>query len=215
VTVAAVVVRSEAWSPYESMLSLPLVGTLRGISRVILVLLFPLAITTAWLVDAAGRLGPLAGVVALGVLLIDQRTPPPDDPRWAARHYAVADAQARRHELARQMRQAIARAAGRGITPRAVYVFPRPGHGWDLHTQLDAMWAAQEVGLPTLNGWTGHLPTGWFPFPNFTAVEVWVRRYGMRLDDPATGVVFLGTPDGFEHEELEQRLRQRLSEGHR
>lgn len=212
VTVAVIVVRSEAWSPYESLLSLPLVGTLRGISRVILVLLFPLAISTAWAVDAVGRLGPVAAVLALGVLMIDQRMPPPDDPRWAARHYSIADAQARRHELARQMRHELARAAERGVAPQAVYVFPRPGVGWDLHTQLDAMWAAQEVGLPTLNGWTGHLPQGWFPFESFTGVEVWVRRYGMRLDDPATGVVFLGTPHGFEHEELEQRLR-RLSEG--
>jgi hypothetical protein len=208
--VAAVVMRSDAWSPYESLLSLPLVGTLRGISRIILPLLFPLAVCTGWLVEAAGRRGRLAAVVALVVLLIDQRMPTPGDPQWAARHYAVADAQARRHELADRMREELARSP----EARAVHVFPsRPGPEWDLPTQLDAMWAAQEVGVPTLNGWTGYPPPGWYPFDSFTAAEVWVRRFGMRLDDPATGVVFVGTPTWPGQDELERHLREAV--GHR
>lgn len=216
VAVAAVVVRSAAWSPYEAMLDMPLLGTLRGICRVILVLLFPLAVSAGWIVEVivtgAKGYGTVVAVLALAGVVADQRLVPHDDPHWPRRRYSIAESQARRHRLAEVIREEIVKSARRGPGPRVLYLFPRTdGPGWDYPTQLDAMWAARDAGIPTMNGWTGYVPPGWFQFRNFTAAEVWMRSLGRRLDYPELGVViFIGTPKGFEDEELEQRLRREI-----
>lgn len=215
---AVVVVRGEHWSPYERLMSLPLVGSLRGVGRVILVLLLPLGLLTGWLVHVAvGRaarhgVAPAAAavVVALLVVLADQRVRGPDDPAWDKRRFAVAEARDRRLRLSETIRDEVERADRTGPEPVVVYLFPRSRDGWDLPTQLDAMCAAQDAGVPTMNGWTGYPPRGWYPFQNFTEIEVWLRGRGLRSDVLGRRLVVLGRAYGRDSEALEIEVRSRV-----
>src|SRR5437763_27613 len=42
-----------------------------------------------------------------------------------------------------------------------VAVGPLPGEKDNLDLQLDAMWAALETRIPTVNGYSGRVPPGW------------------------------------------------------
>ncbi len=221
VAVPLVVVKAAAWSPYEQTLSLPLVGTLRAVGRVVLVLLVPVGLLVGFAADAltlhvARRFGnvggALAGAALLVLLVFDQRLASADDAAWDVQRYAIADAVARREALAAVMREGVIEAESKGVRGPVAYVFPRTAVGdWDLETQLDSMAAAQSVGVPTLNGWTGYPPAGWYPFASLSGIEVWLRGNGLALEEPAGRVVLIGEPRGLDDDAAERGFRSRVA----
>jgi hypothetical protein len=52
--------------------------------------------------------------------------------------------------------------------------------------QIDAMWAALERGIPTVNGYSGNVPPGWALEPVFradAALLAWARARGLEASD--------------------------------
>lgn len=130
---------------------------LRVVARVGVFMLLPLGVAVAWALDAVkGR----ALALALGAVVVAEqlRTPPHFDP-------AVP-------------RAAVARIA---VPPGcAAFFWDAPGSaGWPFeYVQLDAMWAALEVGVPTVNGYTGREPASWREHGRVD-VAAWERRHGL------------------------------------
>jgi hypothetical protein len=78
-----------------------------------------------------------------------------------------------------------------------------------LALEIDAMWASVMTGIPTVNGYTGHAPRGYFAMTNFSDLFHWMRTRGLLHDAYLGGFVFFGTPTGHEERtaELEWRVR--------
>jgi hypothetical protein len=194
--------RVGGYALYDPLLYLPGVPGMRVVSRVALVLLFPLAVLvaalTAELTRRAGRLGPVCAAVVLGLLVADQWLVRRDGPRgheWAAYRFPKAEAVARRERLAEVIR--------RHPDPRLVYVFPDPSDdpGPSLVRQVDAMLASQQIGIPTVNGWSGYWPPGYGWLNDYRSLLGWLTEQGVSPDTLA-GLVVVGEPrdDGSEYE---------------
>ena len=116
----------------------------RAVSRIGMLLAIPAGIAIAWMVShrGAGMGGRL--VVAVAVLAcLEQGVTTPS--------VAVTVVEARVREVADR------------VDPRTeafLVVTEGAGHG-GAWPQLDAMWAQQRLGVPTLNGHSGKWPPGW------------------------------------------------------
>ena len=187
---------------YDPLLHLPGVAGIRSVGRVVLVLLFPLAVLVAALIDELRRYGWLAALTVLGLLIADQSLLTQGGPRgedWAAFRYPKVEAVTRRECLAELIR--------RHPNPRLVYVFPDPEGDTiaSLVRQVDAMRASQELGLPTVNGWSGYWPPGWEMFADYGSLFRWLT------EDQRTGLVVIGEPVGSgDDPEFESRMRARF-----
>ena len=88
---------------------------------------------------------------------------------------------------------------------KVVYVFPGRR---DLHhtilLHVDVMWAAMEVGVPTINGWTGQWPEGWFSFAHYGDLLHW---YCTRNGQSTDGLVTFGEPVGYDDTPAERAVR--------
>jgi hypothetical protein len=197
----ALTTRVGGYAVYDLLLYLPGVSGMRVVSRVALVLMFPMAVLvaalTAELTRRAGRLGPACAAV-LGLLVADQWLVCRDGSRgreWAAHRFPKAEAVARRERLAEVI--------CRHPDPRLVYVFPDPSDdpGPSLVRQADAMLASQQLGIPTVNGWSGYWPPGYGWLDDYRGLLGWLTEQGVPPDTLA-GLVVVGEPadDGSEFE---------------
>ncbi|QEL21122.1 hypothetical protein [Limnoglobus roseus] len=210
----AVVMHYPGWTPYRGFLNLPLAGSVRGVFRVGLMILFPLAvvagIAAGQLVDAVrqkwGAKSRWATVaVLLSLVLLDVKSHEPGGPETGIGRTAIADAVARREALADVVRPYV-------DPTKVLYVFPPPGGSLHdiLVTQVDAMWVSQMLGIPTVNGWTGHWPRDWFQFPTYSTLFWWlVPRNGIPGETLDRFLIF-GTPTGSEDSPMEQDFRSRF-----
>ena len=130
----------------------PGMGAIRSVARIVLVLLFPLAVVLCRVVDrlAARARTPWASSLALfaslALLAADQAAPLP----------SFSKAQA----LARVA--AVKAAVGPVAPDRVLFHAPdAPGQGQAFAVHLDAMLAAQDLGMATVNGFSGHTPLGY------------------------------------------------------
>jgi hypothetical protein len=139
------------------MLWIPGAMGIRAIGRVVLILLIPAAVGLACVVEKLEeRRWRIAawGLVflCLGEQLITTST------------YDVA--------VNRSRIEAIARRVDRGRDSFFAY---RADHGLGIHDQLDAMWASLEMGVPTVNGYSGYYPRPWRRFAEIDT------KYGLSL----------------------------------
>jgi hypothetical protein len=126
--------------------------SMRAVTRISLVLAFPVAVAVAALVTRARAAG-VGAVVLLTAVALDQ----------AVRHtpfdsFEKVHAQQRVNRLTDKLT--------RDGPPPAVFVYVTKSveHNWDWHfQQLDAMLAAQSLGVGTVNGYSGNFPRGWQP----------------------------------------------------
>lgn len=127
----------------------PGAGSVRATGRLALVLLAPAAIALALALDRLLALGSRRhiafGLLAAAVLLEQQRS-------FDA--VPVAAAERRSERIA-------------ALVPADCPAFFWSPRTWGLgltaaETQLDAMWAALELGKPTVNGYTSYAPVGWY-----------------------------------------------------
>ena len=150
-------------------------AAIRTPARVILVLLVPAALGLAFLVERLdrGRWGAVAWCLALACLAEQTGTTETYDRDASRRRIA---------EVARQ------------IDRRADSFYYRAvgDDEFFYYVHLNAMWAAIEVGVPTINGISGCFPTGWWnlgwadlPGRQTTeeALQEWCDHHGLRRSD--------------------------------
>jgi hypothetical protein len=145
---------------------------IRAVPRVGLVVLVAWAAGLALAVDALARSRPVAAAALALLCLLEQGV--------ADRSFLPA--------LDRERVNRIAREVPPGCT---AFVYTPPPDGWPpWHPQIDAMWVADAVGVPTLNGYSGNTPPGWGLEDPFVrgpedrarldaAVGAWVHRWGL------------------------------------
>jgi hypothetical protein len=173
-----------AWSFVAARV--PGAAALYAVSRVGVVLLVVWSIGLALFLErlAGQRRTALAAVLGLVCLLEQGVTTPSYDKA--------------------ENREAVAALAGR-VAPARVAFFYSPHHArlpnWKYH--LDAMWAALECGVPTVNGYSGNKPRGWGTLsdPNIeeecdylclgVSLGRWISEHGLRRED----VRWVGGPE--------------------
>ncbi len=183
---------------YEPFLHLHGPNRIRIIARVVLVLLFPAGVALAWVVDSiaqfaqrATRLASVLAVVALlSLILLDQWLVPVRayEAEWDPERYPVATAHA--------WQAKISGAIASHPDPKLVYVFPSAGLGFHepLGIQVETMRAAQNMGIPCVNGYTGNMPYRWYYFPNYRALMFWLTEANHTPPERLTGLVVVGWP---------------------
>ena len=197
---ALVVTRFDDVWLYAPVTHLPGLGGIRAIGRVVLVLLFPVGVALAGGIDAlvarAGRSGRaparLAGALALALVVTDNWLTSPDGVRagdWSRLRYPVE------HIVARQalIGDAIRRRPGATL----VYVFPSIAENkleGRLVVQVEAMRAAQDLGIPCVNGWSGYLPPHWDYFRGYRGLMEWLTVQHATPERALAGLVVIGEP---------------------
>ncbi len=150
---------------------------IRAVGRVAVLLLLPAGIGVAYAFDYASRAGRKAVMLLVAVLVVVEQgqTMPSYDKNVVRRDVATI---------------------GRQIPKRceAFFVVFPGDHKSIWETQVDAMWAGMETGLPTVNGYSGNVPPGWESLFNNQihgprddkrirrALQSWLRSHGR---DPA------------------------------
>jgi hypothetical protein len=202
----------EVW-PYELAMKLPGTTGIRAIGRIVLVLLFPAAIATAALAESlvrgASRVGrvpaALVAVTILAVIVGEQWLTSTEGVRksdWEPRRYSRDLTLARQARLTDAIRQHPA--------PRLVYVFPSaagPGALDRVVLQLEAMRAAQDLGLPTVNGYSGYFAPGWFEFRGYRDLFVWLKDKHQTSPEVLAGLVVIGEPEPDADPQYEAAMR--------
>ncbi len=159
------------WLAYSPLI--PGAVAIRTIGRVVLILLVPAALGLACLVEFLDkRRWAIASWIIVLVCLAEQgETTPTFD---AAANRASIDRLASRIDRTR-------------VT---FYYHPGDGQPFFIH-HLDAMWASLATGLPTVNGYSGHVPPSWLGFfradfhPNIDISPIlaeWERTYALPPD---------------------------------
>lgn len=180
---------------YRLTFDIPGASAMRAVSRVILVLLFPLGIALGIGIDRLSqrcecwrRQTLLAGSLLL-LVAIDQSTLPIDHGVWNGMRYSIAEAQARREATAEKVR------AHPGVT--GFYSYVRVGEGVSpidaVSISVDAMWAATMTGIPTVNGYA-YEPPGWAFFQKRADVVEWLEKNRVNQEF-LSGFVMLGMPE--------------------
>jgi hypothetical protein len=161
---------------------LPAAGAVRVPGRVVLLLLLPASVGLALLLQRRPTL-PIALAVLLVCLAEQGRTTPTYD----------------RHDSRARIEAVAAR-----VPPDAgaffAYRTMRARDWLLLGTHLDAMWAALETGVPTVNGWSGRFPPGWGLLDNellpdqpagplFAELDDWLAKNG--VDNKRVAVIHL------------------------
>jgi hypothetical protein len=175
---AVFVTRFEQVWLYWPMVELPGGTSIRVIGRVVLVLLFPMAVVLAlgvdvlveWIRRFGNRPALLAGGVAVTLVAAEQWLISTSDDRvW------VEGRVSREHVVARQNR--IKDAIDHHQHPTLLFVFPSVGEGPSgfVYVQLEAMRAAQDRGILCVNGYSGYRVPGWDFFSDYRKLMVWLQ----------------------------------------
>jgi hypothetical protein len=206
---------TESFCLYAPFITLPGVNAIRAVSRIGLVVAFPAAVAVAfWLAALArgGRRGRPAVVWTVQVVLLALAVA--DQVVWQPSPCGLRkqDAQERARRLADAVQQQDPEAR---VFLNAQYnsADGRPdGSDAFAGQQLDAMMAAQLLGIPTLNGYSGWWPHNWARLADWSRLENWKIEVAQRLTpeweqrtpwypaDAFTGLVVVGSmgrmPDG-------------------
>ncbi len=147
---AALTLFISGYSLYYFLLKLPGVSSIRAVSRIILVILWPVSVFAAWVVNAILQKKKVVWQVFLLLVILLLVA---ESVFYQHAAYNKADAQARIADL-------------RGKLPTdlpddPVLYVAWDGEGYFWETEIDAMLLAQELGWPTFNGYSGNFPPGY------------------------------------------------------
>ncbi|HUR55705.1 MAG TPA: hypothetical protein VMZ71_16325, partial [Gemmataceae bacterium] len=180
---------------YEPLATARGSGGIRAMGRVVLVLLFPMGLALGagleMLAHRARRLAPVVAVVLLGVVMVEQRLVGARGEHaaaWLPYRTPVA------FVLDRQAR--ITNAIKRHPSPRLVFAFPSAGDGpggW-MAIQVEVMRAAQDFGVPSVNGWSGYFAYKWEHFPDYRGLMTWLTETNAVPPEQLRGLVLIGDP---------------------
>lgn len=140
-------------SLYHVLWQLPGMNSLRAVSRIQLVIMWPMAVFSAWVIDAATSLtSPRSRWLSLfiyllaGLLLVESVL-------YHHLTFSKNEAQARLDKIHQQIP---------AVLPEEPILFvARNPLDPAYAPELDAMLAAQDLGWPTLNGYSGNSPPGY------------------------------------------------------
>ncbi len=186
--------RVEDHSAYRAMLHVPFASGIRAMFRIGILLLLPLGLLAGLAVDmliSKWNWRSLPAIVLLLFASIDLRSKPGEE---GTPLRAAIERRERYANLLRDYPHA-----------KVVYVFPGKRdthHAILLH--VDVMWAAMEVSVPTINGWTGQWPEGWFSFAHYGDLLHWYCTRNGRTTD---GLVTFGEPVGYDDTPAERAFR--------
>jgi hypothetical protein len=138
------------FSLYHIIAGLPGLDSIRAVSRISLVLMWPLAFFVAFVIDAlicsSKQILSLANIVIiclLGLLITETLL-------YTHQTFSKSEAQARINELRNQIPLS--------TPPKPVlFLASKAGDSWWM-AELDAMLLSQDLGWPTLNGYSGNYP---------------------------------------------------------
>lgn len=182
---------------YAALATLPGLNSIRGVTRIVLVTMFPVAIVIAagmtGLMESRPRLPALA---VLGVFLAMAAA---DLHMTQLSAFKVIDSEVRTDAIV-----ADARHKADGTANPVLFV--REGSEQPYMSHLDAMLAAQELRWPTVNGYSGNAPPGYeyelscdSPARLLAGYESWRTRYpaapAMQGKDVLSRIVHVGWPD--------------------
>jgi hypothetical protein len=144
-------------------------NAIRAVGRISLLLLIPMSVGLGIALDSLSKRWGILAACALGFFcVLEQGVTTPSFDKYTQRAHA--------HEVAQQVPPGCEAFFANPLRP--------PASSWEPH--LDAMWAQLECGVPTINGYSGGLPQGWFPLyepgPNTdAALADWAARRGLDL----------------------------------
>jgi hypothetical protein len=151
---------------------LPLFNAIRGVGRIILVQLFPIALLAGLVMDKILVRWkyitiPIVLIYLLFLIEISSLTPILSSKNeWIQRrHDAVA-------KLPKNL-------------DKSAILFYSQGNDYSYNSELDAMWAALKTGHPTLNGYSGNIPDNIYNFEfgdNCREASVRVKSYTQRFE---------------------------------
>jgi hypothetical protein len=140
-------------SPYKLIASLPGISSIRAVSRIILVMMYPLALVIAFSMDRLldkkqlpRLIGAPIALIIFALLLAESMT---------YRHVTFAKADAQAH-VARLLSQAPGR-----IESGQFLLFNQQPNQPEWTSEIDAMIAGQELDSPVINGYSGNFPPGY------------------------------------------------------
>ncbi len=187
----------DGWTLYGLATALPGVGAIRGVTRIILVLLFLFATCVAFALTRLQlghshkiRVAVLGSVVT--VSLLDQTVRGAEQVRYSKNEI---------QHCVEQLKQQIVDQPGE---PAVFAYMPAPPHEPSCPPHLVAMLASQDLGIPTVNGHSGSLPRNfefYHHYDQLWALEQWVAYAGQKYrneEHPSTfqmhHLAILGTP---------------------
>jgi hypothetical protein len=176
-------------SLYFLLMHFPAVAGMRAVTRSILILLLPFSLAVAQAVDLLqerlnGRLATAFLALLLGALALENHTTP--------YRFSKPDSRQRVASLVSRLPQRLP------AQPVLAYLNPTPNVERELF-ELDAMLAAQERNIATVNGYSGREPKGYRPLRSCRDLELDLKDLPQSNDafplvHPETHLVTLGTP---------------------
>lgn len=162
---------------YHIIAALPGFSGIRAVSRIILVMLFPFAAASGALYDrlsssiaslqrttGKGILKTIVPAVFVVALILDQMVIP-----GKLQSYSKRDSRARVDRVVKSIE-----VAGNGV--RSFYYMPLDASYSPIATNIDAMFASLETGLPTVNGYTARVPSEYY-FWDYPKSEVPLKHW--------------------------------------
>jgi hypothetical protein len=147
----------------------PGMDSLRAVTRIMLVVMWPLALFIAWVVDGMllrlseqQRWMQAAAYLVVGLLVVESIF-------YNHATYVKADAQARLDALAQQISAVVP------VNP-ILYVAENPQDP-SYATEIDAMLLSQQLGWPTLNGYSGNSPPDYMPPSSCKQLPEQIKNY--------------------------------------
>jgi hypothetical protein len=152
-TLVVLTLEVHGFSLYQLVWRLPGVSSIRAVTRIMLVVMWPLSIFIAWVVDgfilrfAQQRRWMQTGVyLIVGLLLVESVF-------YTHATYSKADAQSRLDKLSQQIPAV--------VPANPVLYVAENQQDPSYATDIDAMLLSQELGWSTLNGYSGNYPPGY------------------------------------------------------
>ena len=168
-TLIALTLQVHGFSLYRLVWMLPGMSSIRAITRIMLVVMWPLSIFIAWVVDGfilrfsqQRRWMQTAVYLIVGLLVVESVF-------YSHATFPKAVAQSRLDELAKQIPAKVP------VNP-VLYVAENlqdPSYA----TEIDAMLLSQELGWSTLNGYSGNYPPGYKSSTSCKQLPVLIKNY--------------------------------------
>jgi hypothetical protein len=165
------------YSPYNVIYHLPGFGAVRAVGRVVLVLLFPLAILSAATITAALKhlalTFPQRGYQRLTLPVVSAMILF----AFVGEHLCASSDAISVRQLRKELRKIKKFAKAEPSASSILWVPPGPGEQFGHRNNTYAMLAAQDMGLPTANGISSNAPPGYSE-----NVYQWLSSNGIALE---------------------------------
>lgn len=157
------------FSIYWLIWHLPGMNSLRAITRVMLVVMWPLSLFMAWSIDglihqwSQKRRYLVVPVYLLAGLLVAESV------FYSHYTFSKADAQKRLETLHQEIPETIP-------SDPVLFVAMKPEEPF-WATEIDAMLLSQQLGWPTINGYSGNFPQGYSIGDSCNRISKWLKSY--------------------------------------